>query len=279
MGADGGTIARRNDLVRTKKADEKGDKEELRHSLWTQCRLSKQSLDVPVVADRLGQLYNKEAVLEYMLRRGTEDASNTEHQAARHLKGLKDVHAVQLTPNPVAKKEEDSLYYAFACPLTQRVMNGMHKFVFLWTCGCVMSETGLRNTTGLHGRAQKTKAPVPCPVCGTPFTPDALFSEYPSVEDDMVWLYPGLEVQTRLREQLASKRKRKFKSAPSATESAKRPRPHLNADAPGTLAAHQVRAAQTKHAREETEVIASVHRKKKNEDVWLGKHAAQPNVH
>ena len=91
QGADGGTIATRSDMVRTKDQDERPhyDTSERRHALWTLCRLSKHPLDAPVMADALGQLYNKDALLEFLLRRGAGDASDAEKSVAGRLRGVR----------------------------------------------------------------------------------------------------------------------------------------------------------------------------------------------
>ena len=65
MGADGGSIAKRSELVRTAEKAENEDKNI--NSLWTQCSLSHQKLEDPVVSDYNGSLYNKTAVLELLL--------------------------------------------------------------------------------------------------------------------------------------------------------------------------------------------------------------------
>lgn len=66
MGADGGSIPDRRDLVRTKGKAEKTDKA-LQRERFLYCALSKKPLAKPIVADPLGKLYNKDAILEYLL--------------------------------------------------------------------------------------------------------------------------------------------------------------------------------------------------------------------
>ncbi|WFD23304.1 Replication termination factor 2 [Malassezia equina] len=208
MGNDGGSIARRDDLVRTRaQAPVSQDRDELRHSVWTLCRVSRHRLQAPVMVDRLGQLYNKEGLIEYLLRRSKHTATEAENLAARHIRGLKDVRPVTLTPNPVRESERgEALYYPYACPLTQRPMNGKHKFVALWTCGCVLSEVGLRETA-FPGAPRKE--------------PAALWHTTPTIEDDVVTLYPSSDTQQALREQLVTQRKKRKASA-AAPESLKR---------------------------------------------------------
>lgn len=223
MGNDGGSIARRDDLVRTRaQAPVSQDRDELRHSVWTLCRVSRHRLQAPVMVDRLGQLYNKEGLIEYLLRRSKHTATEAENSAARHIRGLKDVRPVTLTPNPVRESERgEALYYPYACPLTQRPMNGKHKFVALWTCGCVLSEVGLRETAFPGAPRKEVQTETPCPQCGVGFQPAALWHTTPTIEDDVVALYPSLDTQKALREQLVTQRKKRKASA-AAPESLQR---------------------------------------------------------
>lgn len=54
MGADGGTIPKRCELVKSKKKAEKVEKSVKNASRWRLCRLSQQPLRRPIVACRLG---------------------------------------------------------------------------------------------------------------------------------------------------------------------------------------------------------------------------------
>ena len=59
MGCDGGSIPRRDELVKTKKKAEKVDSNELLKTLFFTCFLSKLALNEPVVACILGKYYWK----------------------------------------------------------------------------------------------------------------------------------------------------------------------------------------------------------------------------
>lgn len=146
MGCDGGTIPRRDELVRIKKKPEQKDKEAELAFKWKHCTIKQLPLQPPIVGCGLGRLYSKESVLEGLLDKSTLPES------AAHLKSLKDVKALQLTPNPAfeANKAEKGDGYRdggkspYICPLIGLEMNGKYKFCFLWTCGCVMSERALK---------------------------------------------------------------------------------------------------------------------------------------
>lgn len=275
QGNDGGSIAKRDDLVRTKVTEQVADKDEVRHSLWSQCRLTKKSLAPPIMVDRLGQLYNKEDVIEYLLRRAQNEATVVENRVAGHLRGLKEVRTATMTRNPAAESSADKQYFPFVCPLTQRLLNGKIRAVCLWPCGCVLSEGGMRTTTGLATLAKDEHA-VPCPVCTTPFDPALFVQGTASVQTDVVALNPPEDEQAVLRDQLAQRKtKRKGAHDPAAAKRAKAALPNLNEGAPGAYAANQVRAAQAhavSHTAKDSDAVASIYRKTASKrDVWLGK--------
>ena len=60
---------------------------------------------------------------------------------------MQDVKTLTLTPNttktpPSADSKTDVAQ--FVCPMNLKEMNGSQPFVYLWTCGCVFSQAGLR---------------------------------------------------------------------------------------------------------------------------------------
>ncbi|XP_022091407.1 protein RTF2 homolog [Acanthaster planci] len=143
MGCDGGTIPRRDELVRLKKKPEQVDKNMERMAKWLHCAISQEGLRQPIMACELGRLYNKESLLEYLLDKSTCDS-------AKHIRGLKDVKELNLTPNPAfekkgkQKEDLDNSISQYICPVTGLQMNGHYKFCFLWDCGCVLSEKALK---------------------------------------------------------------------------------------------------------------------------------------
>ena len=132
MGNDGGSIQKRAEMVKTKPKDAPIDDSEILKTLWTCCYLSKEPLQRPVVACGLGRLYNKEAVVRYLLGKN----SLPERPEFEHLRSLKSVFEVKLT--------DSSNQPYFACPLTGREMNGKSRFVVVKGCGCVLAEQALR---------------------------------------------------------------------------------------------------------------------------------------
>ena len=156
----GGSIARREDLVKTKAKAVKADKKASVYVAWRTCALSKQPLAPPVVADALGRLYNKDSLLEHLLRPGVFGADGA--LTAAHIRSLKDVVPLKLEERPEGERQttEDDEPVRFICPLTRRDMDGTVPFVYVRPCGCVLSLSGLRNA----GK----DAPSHCPVCAVP---------------------------------------------------------------------------------------------------------------
>lgn len=160
MGCDGGTIPRRDELVRMKKKPEQKDKNAETVAKWKHCALSQEPLRNPIVSCELGRLYNKEAIIEYLLNK---DSSN---EVAKHIRTLKDVKELNLTENSGFQSKgankgdqyvdlHDSCYI---CPVVGLEMNGKYRFCFLWKCGCVISERAIK----------EVKSDV-CHKCGKPF--------------------------------------------------------------------------------------------------------------
>jgi hypothetical protein len=70
MGNDGGSIPDRRDLVKSKPKAEQADKANQNRARWFFCALSKAPLTEPVVSCALGKLYNKDAIIEFLIERG-----------------------------------------------------------------------------------------------------------------------------------------------------------------------------------------------------------------
>uniref|UniRef100_M4BR49 Uncharacterized protein n=1 Tax=Hyaloperonospora arabidopsidis (strain Emoy2) TaxID=559515 RepID=M4BR49_HYAAE len=150
MGNDGGVIAVKRKFMRhanVKTRGEKADVDALRLEKARTCALSSQPLQEPVVACRLGNLLNKQTVIEHLLAK-----SMPKHLA--HISSLQDVVTCRLTR---VKADEDAR--GWCCPITMVEFTGKQAFVVLLKCGCVLSE-----------RALKAVAASECLVCGTSFT-------------------------------------------------------------------------------------------------------------
>lgn len=190
MGCDGGTIPKRHELVKGPKKVEKVDKNAELAAKWKYCALSQEKLRRPIVACDLGRLYNKDAVIEYLLDK-TAERPNAE--AVAHIRGIKDIKELNLTDNPEWEGErrntkgdryEDIHCGMFICPVVGLEMNGKHRFCYLQTCGCVFSDRALKEV--------KTEI---CHKCGDAFK-----------DEDVVVLNGTKEEVEKLREKMEERR-------------------------------------------------------------------------
>ncbi|KAI0700455.1 DUF602-domain-containing protein [Cytidiella melzeri] len=233
MGNDGGSIPDRRDLVKSKPKAEQADKANQTRARWFFCALSKRPLQEPIVSCALGKLYNKDAIIEYLL---DKSAYGDGEDICGHIRSLKDVKPLKLTPNSakVGGKTDGSAHRAqFICPMNLKEMNGVQPFVYLWTCGCVFSQAGLRavsstpppkedsntqaDTTQMElANAELTTQLDICPQCAMKY----------KRSEDVILLNPSDEqlddaiaAMTRRRASEPVKGKgKKRKAAPDATE-------------------------------------------------------------
>uniref|UniRef100_A0A8D1VIM0 Replication termination factor 2 n=1 Tax=Sus scrofa TaxID=9823 RepID=A0A8D1VIM0_PIG len=166
MGCDGGTIPKRHELVKGPKKVEKVDKDAELVAQWNYCTLSQEILRRPIVACELGRLYNKDAVIEFLLDKSSEKALG---KAASHIKSIKNVTELRLSDNPAwegdkgstkGDKHDDLQRARFICPVVGLEMNGRHRFCYLRCCGCVFSERALKEIKAevCHTKTKKPKA-------------------------------------------------------------------------------------------------------------------------
>lgn len=153
MGCDGGTIPKRDELVKVKKRPETKDKQAELLFQWRCCLISQEMLETPIVTCGLGRLYNKSAVIEALLNRSILPTN------AKHIRNLKDIKDLNLTPNPEYNENSESREHTldngaapYICAITGLEMSGKFRFVCLWSCGCVMSERAIKeiNTKICH---------------------------------------------------------------------------------------------------------------------------------
>lgn len=190
MGCDGGTIPKRHELVKGPKKVEKVDKNAELAAKWKYCALSQEKLRRPIVACELGRLYNKDAIIEYLLDKSAERPNA---EAVAHIRGTRDIKELNLTDNPEWEGErrnakgdryEDIHCGMFICPVVGLEMNGKHRFCYLHTCGCVFSDRALKEV--------KTEI---CHKCGDPFK-----------DEDIIVLNGTKEEVDKLREKMDEKR-------------------------------------------------------------------------
>lgn len=127
---------------------------------WRHCALTQERLQEPIVMCGLGRLYSKQNIIEQLL-----DKEKEMPESCKHIKSLRDVRDLVLTPNPIYKDEDktegllDTRSAPYICKLIGLEMSGKFRFIGLWSCGCVFSE-----------RAIKEIGSNVCALCQTPFT-------------------------------------------------------------------------------------------------------------
>lgn len=150
-----GGFLRREDLrnlQNSKKAKNEVSKSDGQYiAEYTCCQSSSKKLKAPIVISRYGKLYNKEAVIEYLINK-------PKNQKLEDITGMKDFWTVEPSPNPSyvdpddaaksSKKSEkstkNSSIFPFACPITGLEMNGRYKFVFGLESKAIVSEQAVR---------------------------------------------------------------------------------------------------------------------------------------
>lgn len=152
----------------------------------------------------LGRLYSKQNVIEQLL-----DKEKEMPDACKHIKSLKDIKNLVLTPNPAytdADKTEgllDVRSAPYICKLIGLEMTGKFRFVALWTCGCVFSERALKEI-GLKI----------CSLCQTPFEEsDVVILNGNDEEADAM----AVKMEARNARRKAGKKDKSAKKAATAT--------------------------------------------------------------
>ncbi|CAH6720434.1 putative replication termination factor 2 [[Candida] jaroonii] len=123
MGNDGGSIAKRNDIINLyKKEAESNNNYEDDFTVYTICKLSKKSLiDKPIVSDYKGNMFLKEEIIRFLIRKGYKT-----DESFSHIKNLGDIIDIK------AKFEEGKLI----CPVTK----ASNTFIYSRNCGCVVDK-------------------------------------------------------------------------------------------------------------------------------------------
>uniref|UniRef100_A0A1B0GIM4 Replication termination factor 2 n=1 Tax=Lutzomyia longipalpis TaxID=7200 RepID=A0A1B0GIM4_LUTLO len=152
----------------------------------------------------LGRLYSKQSVIEHLLEKEKMPES------ASHIKSLKDVKQLTLTPNPTyrdADKQEgllDVRSAPYICKLIGLEMSGKFRFVALWGCGCVFSERALK----------EIKSSV-CSLCQTPYTEADIVILNGSEEDTDLM---RSKMEARVARRKAEKKEKEGKKAKKTAE-------------------------------------------------------------
>jgi len=162
-----------------------------RHAFrMSSCYLSQQPLKEPVVACKLGNLYNKEVLITHLLNK-------TVPKELSHIRALKDVKLCLITWKEAEKEGRRRM----VCPVSREDLDsGGSRAVIIWSSGALVSPKSLKEL--------KLKE---CPVTNKAFDADK----------DVIPLAPEGEELERLRSRLPVVAAKKRKAAdPTASASA-----------------------------------------------------------
>jgi len=145
MGGDGGTCCKRRDIMtKTYQERRKQDRDYEVNALWTFCCISGKQLKKPIVSCELGRLYNKDAIIEFLLDRAKQPEDT--QRRLKHIRGLKDVVQLRLTSNPSHRTDKHGTKHGaeYHCPISTLEMNGRHKFGYILSSGSVLSDRAIQ---------------------------------------------------------------------------------------------------------------------------------------
>lgn len=115
-------------------------REQQQHS-WTTCPLSHKDLVRPIVSDSVGNLYNKDAVLKFLLPgdevEGISSKADCEEFLQGRIKSLRDVVELKF-------ENEDSPGEHWVCPVTNKRLGPNVKSVYIVPCGHAFSDEAIR---------------------------------------------------------------------------------------------------------------------------------------
>lgn len=154
MGNDGGSIPTRRELVKSSAAalsttQVKEIQTEQQEYYWSTCALSHQRLSLPIVSDALGTLYNKDAVIDYLLDVGKQGGEVKKGELEKRgeafkdrLRGLRDVVEVRF------HTEEAEGIQRWVCPVTGKPLGPGTRAVYLVPCGHAFGEAVFKEMPG-----------------------------------------------------------------------------------------------------------------------------------
>ncbi|MCJ1391394.1 hypothetical protein MMC18_004258 [Xylographa bjoerkii] len=186
MGNDGGSIPKRRELVKEAarlptSAEIKESQQEQQEYHWTTCPLSHEPLKEPIVSDSAGILYNKDAILEFLLPQGDEAAepskADGEEVLGGRVRSLKDVVEVKFEVEQDEAVRNDGKASPkrskWICPITNKVLGPGVRAVYLVPCGHAFLESTVRE---IQGEA--------CLQCNEPYTPENMVIILPILYTD-----------------------------------------------------------------------------------------------
>ncbi|KAJ5577884.1 uncharacterized protein N7459_006848 [Penicillium hispanicum] len=240
MGNDGGSIPTRRELVREaarapSTAQVKEAQREQQEHHWTTCPLSHKALARPIVSDSVGNLYNKDAMLQFLLpgddAEGISSKSDCEEILCGRVKSLRDVVELHFEvdteraehPSDRTIVHRHERREGWICPITAKPLGPGVKSVYLVPCGHVFTEEAIRQLKGDK-----------CLQCNESYTEDNIIPILPTKEDDKKRL---IERGAKLAEQSLT---HSLKKAPGSKKRKKHAIAESSADGPnGTTEASE----------------------------------------
>ncbi|WBF14718.1 hypothetical protein N7582_004189 [Saccharomyces uvarum] len=147
MGADGGSLSKNYNLrltIREKASTE--DSYELQKlnsdSQWNFCRLSNKPLELPIVSDYKGHLFNKDEIIRWLLDPEKQDYNVQQVEEFQHVQRLNDVVDLR---NLRQVDETGVIHCKFGDDAFRA--NGSMRFVYLAPCGDVFPKNIISKTT------------------------------------------------------------------------------------------------------------------------------------
>ncbi|KAK6537198.1 hypothetical protein TWF694_011395 [Orbilia ellipsospora] len=163
MGNDGGSIPTRRELVKsptraktTSELRTQSSQNSTYH--WSFCPLSKQPLVSPIASDSLGRLFNRPAVLEWLLK-PSSFGDGEEVMKTAGVKSLKDIVQVkfEVSSSEDAKDSNEGVVNGgilngggsgrkevWVCPITRKELGPGSHAVYLIPCGHAFAEAAVR---------------------------------------------------------------------------------------------------------------------------------------
>jgi hypothetical protein len=165
MGNDGGSIPKRSELVKEAAkalttAQIKEAQNEQQEYAWSTDPLTRKPLARPVVSDAAGVLYNKDSIIEFLLKED-DDAEKTEMKKVAGVKdselgtfgdrvqGLKDVVEVKFEIEERDGGEvQKTLGEKWKCPITGERLGFGSKAVYIVPCGHAFAGSVVKEVAG-----------------------------------------------------------------------------------------------------------------------------------
>ncbi|ERF69360.1 hypothetical protein EPUS_08833 [Endocarpon pusillum Z07020] len=185
MGNDGGSIPTRRELVKetarnlTTTELKETQKEHLAHR-WSWCPLSHRPLRRPVVSDCAGLLYNKDAVLQYLLpdEASTLNKEDCDKMLEGRVKSLKDVIEVHFEVDIDQFMDKER----WICPVTSKELGPAVKAVYLVPCGHAFSHEAIKEMKTEH-----------CLQCDHLYESNNIITLFPATEAEKTGLRERIE--------------------------------------------------------------------------------------